>query len=115
MKKASKRIPVGQWLGYAALLILAIISIGPLWIAVKTALSGPTAWLTSADSLLPHETTLFNFQRVLGFVDSSDPRITQTGMAKINFFRALLNSVIFTVLAVAALALAACINVVWPR
>jgi multiple sugar transport system permease protein len=101
MKKSSKRIPVGQWLGYAALLVLAIISIGPLWIAVKTALSGPTAWLTSAGSLVPHETTLFNFQRVLGFVDSSDPRITQTGMAKINFFRALLNSVIFTALAVA--------------
>ena len=77
MKKSSKRIPVGQWLGYAALLILAIISIGPLWIAVKTALSGPTAWLTSAGSLVPHETTLFNFQRVLGFVDASDPRLTQ--------------------------------------
>ena len=46
-----------------------------------------------------HETTLFNFQRVLGLVDASDPRITQTGMAKIDFFRALLNSVILTALA----------------
>ena len=99
-KKPSKKLPVGKWLGYAALVILAIISIGPIWIAFKTALSGPTAWLTSAGSLVPHETTLFNFQRVLGFVDASDPRITQTGMAKINFFRALLNSVIFTALAV---------------
>ncbi len=99
-KKPSKKSPVGKWLGWAALVVLAIISIGPIWIAFKTALSGPTAWLSSAGSLVPHETTLFNFQRVLGFVDASDPRITQTGMAKINFFRALLNSVIFTALAV---------------
>ena len=99
MKKSSK-LPLGRWLGYAALVILAIISLGPIWIALKTALSGPTAWLTSAGSVLPHETTLFNFQRVLGFVDPSDPRLTQTGMAKIDFFRALLNSAIFTALAV---------------
>jgi multiple sugar transport system permease protein len=99
-KKTSKKSPVGKWLGWAALAVLAIISIGPIWIAFKTALSGPTAWLSSTGSLVPHETTLFNFQRVLGFVDASDPRITQTGMAKINFFRALLNSVIFTALAV---------------
>jgi multiple sugar transport system permease protein len=100
MKNSFKRIPLGRWLGYAALVILAIISLGPLWIALKTALSGPTAWLTSAGSVLPHETTLFNFQRVLGFMDASDPRLTQTGMAKIDFFRALLNSAIFTALAV---------------
>jgi multiple sugar transport system permease protein len=100
MKKSSKRLPLGRWLGYAALVILAIISLGPLWIALKTALSGPTAWLTSAGSVLPHETTFFNFQRVLGFMDASDPRLTQTGMAKIDFFRALLNSAIFTALAV---------------
>ena len=100
MKNSSKRLPLGRWLGYAALVILAIISLGPLWIALKTALSGPTAWLTSAGSVLPHETTLFNFQRVLGFMDASDPRLTQTGMAKIDFFRALLNSAIFTALAV---------------
>jgi hypothetical protein len=59
--------PLGRWLGFAALVILAIILLGALWIALKTALSGPTAWLTSAGSVLPHETTLFNFQRVLGF------------------------------------------------
>jgi multiple sugar transport system permease protein len=108
MKKSSRKLPAGRWLGYAALVILAIISIGPIWIAFKTALSGPTAWLTSAGSLLPHETTFFNFQRVLGFVDASDPRITQTGMAKIDFFRALLNSVIFTALAVIPQSFSSC-------
>ena len=100
MKKSSKELPLGRWFGYAALAILAIFSLGPIWIALKTALSGPTAWLTSAGSILPQDTTLFNFQRVLGFVDASDPRLTQTGMAKIDFFRALLNSAIFTALAV---------------
>lgn len=98
--KNSSKLPIGRWLGYAALVIMAIISLGPIWIALKTALSGPTAWLTSAGSVLPQDTTLFNFQRVLGFVDAGDPRLTQTGMAKIDFFRALLNSAIFTALAV---------------
>jgi multiple sugar transport system permease protein len=100
MSESSKKLPIGRWLGYAALVAMAIISLGPVWIALKTALSGPTAWLTSAGSIVPHETTLFNFQRVLGFIDPSDSRLTQTGMARIDFFRALLNSVIFTALAV---------------
>ena len=49
---------------------------------------------------LPSDTTLFNFQRVLGLIDPSDPRLQQTGLAKITFFRALFNSVIFTAMAV---------------
>jgi multiple sugar transport system permease protein len=56
--------------------------------------------LPPGGSLLPKDTTLFNFQRVLGFIDPTDPRLQQTGLAKITFFRALLNSVIFTAMAV---------------
>ena len=62
-KKSAKSLPVGKWLGYAALVILAIISIGPIWIAFKTALSGPTAWLSSAGSLVPARPSFLNASR----------------------------------------------------
>jgi len=91
---------IGRWFGYAALILFAIISLGPLWIAFKTALTGPNALFGSGGSLLPQDPTLFNFQRVLGFIDPSDPHLAQTGLAKITFFRALLNSAIFTAMAV---------------
>jgi multiple sugar transport system permease protein len=100
MKTTPFTFPIGRWLGYAVLVAFAIISLGPLWIAFKTALTGPGALFASGGSLLPKDTTLFNFQRVLGSIDPSDPRLQQTGLAKITFFRALLNSVIFTAMAV---------------
>jgi len=100
MKEATSTSPVGRWLGYAVLVLFALISLGPLWIAFKTALTGPNALFANGGSLLPSDTTLFNFQRVLGLIDPSDPRLQQTGLAKITFFRALFNSVIFTAMAV---------------
>jgi multiple sugar transport system permease protein len=100
METSKQALPIGRWIGYAALALFAIISLGPLWIAFKTSLTGSSALFTSASSVLPHDTTLFNFQRVLGFIDPQDPRLAQTGLAKIAFFRALLNSAIFTALAV---------------
>jgi multiple sugar transport system permease protein len=100
MERSSPTLPIGRWLGYAALAVFAIISLGPLWIAFKTALTGPNALFQSGSSILPRDTTLFNFERVLGLLDPKDPRLAQTGLAKITFFRALLNSAIFTAIAV---------------
>src|SRR5215831_9006828 len=90
----------GRWFGYAVLVLFAIISLGPMWIAVKTALSDSRTLFTGASSLLPQDPTLFNFERVMGLVNPSDPRLQQTSFAKIDFYRALANSVIFTLLAV---------------
>ena len=92
---------LARWLGYLVLALFAIISLGPIWIAVKTALSDSKTLFSSASSFLPRDPTLFNFQRVLGFVNPEDPRLAQMSFGKIDFFRALMNSVIFTVLAVA--------------
>jgi ABC-type glycerol-3-phosphate transport system permease component len=100
MERTKQALPIGRWIGYAALVLFAIISLGPLWIAFKTALTGPNALFASGGSIFPKDTTFFNFQRVLGFIDPNDPHLAQTGLAKITFFRALLNSAIFTALAV---------------
>jgi multiple sugar transport system permease protein len=97
---SSSRILSRRWLGYAVLAVFAIISLGPMWIAAKTALSDSRTLYTGASSLLPQDPTLFNFQRVIGLVNPADPRLEQTSFGKIDFYRALMNSVIFTLLAV---------------
>jgi multiple sugar transport system permease protein len=95
------RANLARWFGYIVLALFAVISLGPIWIAVKTALSDSKTLFSSASSFLPQDPTLFNLQRVLGFIDPADPRLAQMSYGKIDFFHALVNSVIFTILAVA--------------
>ena len=104
MKSAATSFPSrpnpGRWLGYGILALFAVISLGPMWIALKTALSDSRTLFSTASSFLPQDFTLFNLQRVLGWIDPADPRLAQLSFGKIDFFRALVNSVIFTALAV---------------
>jgi multiple sugar transport system permease protein len=86
------------WSGYAVLALFVVISLGPIWIAVKTALSDSRTLFSGASSFLPQDPTLFNIQRVLGFANPADPRLAQMSYGKIDFFRALVNSAIFTLL-----------------
>lgn len=79
--------------GYAALIVLAIISLLPVWVALKTALTLPNDFFSSASSLLPPTFTLQNFARVLGF--ETDIVLTSAQAAPINFGLALRNSVIY--------------------
>src|SRR5262249_59093645 len=58
MKTSASTLPIGRWLGYAVLILFAVISLGPLWIAFKTALTGPNSLFASGASLLPQDTTL---------------------------------------------------------
>ena len=87
-----------RWSGYAVLALFAVISLGPIWIAVKTALSDSRTLFSGASSFLPQDPTLFNILRVLGFANPADPRLAQMSYGKIDFFRALVNSAIFTLL-----------------
>jgi multiple sugar transport system permease protein len=90
---------LARWAGYAVLALFAVITLGPIWIAVKTALSDSRTLFSSASSFLPQDPTLFNILRVLGFANPADPRLAQMSYGKIDFFRALVNSAIFTFLA----------------
>src|SRR5260370_19600965 len=71
-----------------------------MWIATKTALSDSSTLYTGANSLLPQHPTLFNFERVIGLISPNDPRLFQTSFGKVDFYRALMNSLVFTSLAV---------------
>jgi multiple sugar transport system permease protein len=90
---------LARWAGYAVLALFATITLGPIWIAVKTALSDSRTLFSSASSFLPQDPTLFNILRVLGWANPADPRLAQMSYGKIDFFRALVNSAIFTFLA----------------
>jgi multiple sugar transport system permease protein len=87
MDKSERKPSAARWLGYAALVAFALLSLGPVWIALKTALTGSNALFQSAGSVLPQDPTLFSFQRVLGLVDPADPRLQQTGLAKVDFLQ----------------------------
>ncbi|MBV9732398.1 MAG: hypothetical protein JO275_06435, partial [Verrucomicrobia bacterium] len=76
--RVHSRFKFSAWFGYGVLVLFAIISLGPIWIAVKTALSDSGTLFTSASSLLPQRPTLFNFERVIGLVNPADPRLQQT-------------------------------------
>jgi multiple sugar transport system permease protein len=94
------RLDGGRVGGYLVLAFFVMVSLVPIWVAIKTALSDSRTLFSTASSFVPTDFTLFNFERVLGLIGPSDPRLAQIGFGKIDFFRVLANSVIFTALAV---------------
>jgi multiple sugar transport system permease protein len=87
------RPTVSRIAGYAALVVLAAVSLLPVWVALKTALTLPNDFFSSASSLLPPTLTLQNFARVLGF--ATDIQLSSAQAAPIDFGLALRNSVIY--------------------
>ncbi|WP_216327011.1 carbohydrate ABC transporter permease [Deinococcus aestuarii] len=88
--------PFGRLLAYLALALVILISIFPIWIVFKTALTGSRNIFTEATSLWPSEPTLINFQRVLGLVSLEEAQAAGGSGSAVNFLNAMKNSVIFT-------------------
>jgi len=73
----------------------------PFWWVVRTALTDPNRVFTNTSSLLPVETTTFNFERVLDLVDPSEvvgTENTNISAGTLNFWIFLRNSFIFSLL-----------------
>lgn len=85
-------------LGYLVLAVFVFLSLLPLWMALKIALTYPSDVYTSAASLTPETFTLGNFLRVMGL--PSDIELTASRASPIDFMLALRNSVIYTALTV---------------
>lgn len=81
-------------LGYTVLAIFCLLSLLPIWMAFKTALTLPTDVFSSANSLWMESFTLGNFLRVLGLPTDIEAPVN-TG-APIDFLMAIRNSVIYT-------------------
>ena len=102
MNGIRQRITVGKVFTWLLLIALILITLIPIWIVLKTALTPQKALFSSVSELFPQDPTLFNFRRVLGMVSSEEMVAAGGSASSINFLRSLWNSVIFTGLIVVA-------------
>ena len=100
MSAPGQRWTLGRLLAWAALLGMLLVTLLPLWFALKTALVPPQQLYDQSATLVPHDPTLLNFRRVLGLLSPEQSLAVGGSGAEINFLRALANSVLFTVVAV---------------
>ncbi len=95
-----QRFNIGRALAWALLIVLIFISIFPIWVALKTALSDRREIFAHASDLLPTGFTLYNFERALGIISADQARADGAGAASINMLLALRNSALFVALCV---------------
>lgn len=81
-------------IGYAVLAVFCFISLLPIWMALKTALTLPADVFSSADQLGVNNMTGGNFLRVLGL--PTDIKPPANSGEPIDFLTALRNSVVYT-------------------
>ena len=93
-----KKLTPQAALGYLVLALFVFVSLLPLWMALKLAMTNPADVYTSADSLLPGRFTFGNFLRVMGL--PSDIELAAFRASPIDFMLALRNSLIYTALTV---------------
>jgi multiple sugar transport system permease protein len=80
--------------------LLVLVTLIPLWMVLRTALSHPQSLYVHPASFFPVDATLVNFKRVLGFLSQAENMALGGSGAEVNFQSAFLNSLIFTVLVV---------------
>ncbi|MBQ0942777.1 carbohydrate ABC transporter permease [Ideonella sp. 4Y16] len=90
----------GRVLAWAALAAMLALTVAPLLVMLKTAVEHPQALYEHAADWWPSEPTLVNFVRVAGGLDAEQSLALGGSGAEVNFVRALLNSLLFTVLVV---------------
>lgn len=98
--KPRKPIPWGRIIAWIAMALLLFVTLFPFWWMVRTALTGPKAVFVDTSSLLPVQATLINFERVLGIVDPNTAIAMGGSGSSIDFFLALRNSIIVSVIVV---------------
>ena len=82
-----KRIRWGSIVLWFCIGVLIFITLFPFYWVLRTALTDPTTLFAHASEFLPHNPTLFNFQRVLGMIDPA----TLVGSAASNLSAGTLN------------------------
>jgi multiple sugar transport system permease protein len=92
----SRSISPGRIAAWAMLILMLVITLMPLWMAVKTALMHPADLYAESTQLLPNHPTLANFKRVLGMMTQEESQALGGSGAEINLARSLGNSLLFT-------------------
>ena len=81
---------------WACLLAMLALTVVPLWVVVKTALTPSQDVFSQAAQLWPDTPTLRNFTRVLGLVSHEESLAMGGSGAEVHFLRAVGNSLLFT-------------------
>ncbi|MFM2058625.1 MAG: hypothetical protein RLY71_3010 [Pseudomonadota bacterium] len=94
--RAARRLSTSRLLAWAILGLMLFITLAPLWLVLKTAMTPTADLFAQSGQLLPDHPTLVHFQRVLGLISSEEAMANGGSGAQINFLRALGNSLLFT-------------------
>ena len=94
--RPTKPFPLGRIVAWACLLLIILVSLFPIFIVLKTALTGNKALYTEAASLWPSQPTLINFQRVLGLLSPEAAQAAGGSGSSVSFLTAMRNSAVFT-------------------
>jgi multiple sugar transport system permease protein len=91
---------IGRILTWILLILLIFITLFPLWIVLKTALTPTKELFNAPGALFPENPTLFNFRRALGMVSVEENVAAGGSGQSIKFLLSIRNSLIFTTLIV---------------
>jgi multiple sugar transport system permease protein len=95
-KRARLAVSPGRAISWLLLVIMLAVTLMPVWMAVKTALTPSGDLFTHSSDLLPRTVTLANIKRVLGLMSVDESLAAGGSGADIDFLKALGNSVLFT-------------------
>jgi multiple sugar transport system permease protein len=95
-KSALKRIRPGDIPVIIALVVLFIVTVFPFYWSLRTALSSNASLAKYSKQFLPHDVSLDGFKRALGIASTKEALAAGGSGAKINFLRALRNSMILS-------------------
>ncbi len=87
-------------LAWCVLSAMLLVTVLPLWFALKTALMHAGNLYEQSSNMLPIDVTLLNFKRVLGLMSPEESQALGGSGAEINFLRAIGNSMLFTAIIV---------------
>lgn len=96
MNYAGSRLSIGRILMWVFLVIIIFLTLFPFWWVLRTALTSQGSIFQNTTSLLPVNFTWINFQRVLGFVSTSEGLAAGGSGQSLDFFLFLRNSIIFS-------------------
>lgn len=96
----ARNINLGRLSAYGMLGLFIVVSLLPLWVALKTALVSQLLLLQTADQMFPWPMSFDNFLRVLGLMTVEPGSTATVSQSSMNFALAIRNSVIFTVIVV---------------
>jgi multiple sugar transport system permease protein len=91
-----RRFSGGLILSWLLLAVMIFITLFPLWVVLKTALTPAKDLFVESTRFFPSSPTLINFERVLGFLSLEQNQAAGGSGAVINFTHALRNSLLFT-------------------